>query len=135
MSSAPNALEQVLDCWPCIIPSRLIIVSSMTTIAPEIELALIRSRSHDSTRADLSRPSRARTDEFRGFSKAGYVKFETALTPVLEGLPADHAILDDPEKAKKVKNLFLVTWLPDDSEDPRNWSPIWRWCMCSSFPP
>ncbi|KIY43541.1 MFS general substrate transporter [Fistulina hepatica ATCC 64428] len=124
--SPPNALEQVLDAGTHqpVTPDD---VSATTTIAPEIELALIRSRSHDSTRADLSRPSRARTDEFRGFSKAGYVKFETALTPVLEGLPADHAILDDPEKAKKVKNLFLVTWLPDDSEDPRNWSPIWRW--------
>lgn len=34
----------------------------------------------------------------------------------------------DPEKANRVKDVLLVTWLEDDPEDPRNWSTLWRWC-------
>lgn len=98
-----------------------------TTIAPEQDLTLMRSRTHDSTRADLSRPLHAATDEARAVSKAGYVKFEAALQPVMDTLPEGHVVIDDPEKAKRVKDLYLVTWLPDDPEDPRNWSTTWRW--------
>lgn len=98
-----------------------------TTIAPEQDLTLMRTRTHDSARADISRPTGAVTDEARAVSKAGYVKFEAALQPVMDTLPEGHAMLDDPEKAKHVKDLYLVTWLPDDVEDPRNWSSTWRW--------
>ncbi|PBK67153.1 MFS general substrate transporter [Armillaria solidipes] len=86
----------------------------------------MRSRSHDSTRADLSRPSRSVTQEGRDVSHKGYVKFESALQPVHEGLPD---LLKDPEKARTIKDLYLVTWLENDPEDPRNWSPVWRWYL------
>ncbi|PBK95806.1 MFS general substrate transporter [Armillaria gallica] len=102
-------------------------VSQTSTIAPDIlDLQLMRSRSHDSTRADLSRPSRSVTQEGRDISHKGYVKFESALQPVHEGLPD---LLKDPEKARTIKDLYLVTWLENDPEDPRNWSPAWRWYL------
>ncbi|KAG7444099.1 MFS general substrate transporter [Guyanagaster necrorhizus] len=86
----------------------------------------MRSRSHDSTRPDLSHPSHAVTQEGRDVSHKGYVKFESALQPVHEGLPD---LLRDPEKARTIKDLYLVTWLENDPEDPRNWSPVWRWYL------
>ncbi|KAK0185633.1 MFS general substrate transporter [Armillaria mellea] len=102
-------------------------VSQTSTIAPDVlDLQLMRSRSHDSTRPDLSRPSHSITQEGRDVSHKGYVKFESALQPVHEGLPD---LLKDPEKARTIKDLYLVTWLENDPEDPRNWSPAWRWYL------
>lgn len=115
----------------CLTPAFLDDVSQTSTIAPGIlDLQLMRSRSHDSTRADLSRPSRSVTQEGRDISHKGYVKFESALQPVHEGLPD---LLKDPEKARTIKDLYLVTWLENDPEDPRNWSPVWRWCELLLF--
>ncbi|KZT66127.1 MFS general substrate transporter [Daedalea quercina L-15889] len=35
--------------------------------------------------------------------------------------------LKDPEKAAQLRDTKLVTWLPDDPEDPRNWSKPYKW--------
>ncbi len=101
------------------------VTPTSTVHEPDLQLILERTRTHDSLRPDLSRPAHAFTDEARGVSKKGYVKFISALRPVHEGLPN---LVTDPEKAVSVKDLYLVTWLEGDPEDPRNWSGPWRWC-------
>lgn len=100
--------------------------SETTTINLDVDLSLVRSISHDDHHGDLSRPTHAFTDEARGVSKTGLVKFVSALTPVHESLPD---LFKDPEKAQDYRKLYLVTWLENDPEDPRNWSKAWRWCM------
>ncbi|KAF8905690.1 major facilitator superfamily domain-containing protein [Mucidula mucida] len=103
-------------------------VSQTTTISPDVDLQLVRSRSHDDRHGDLSRPSHAFTNEARGVSKKGLVKLVSSLQPLREGLPE---LFKDPEKAEALNDLYLVTWLENDPEDPRNWSASWRWYITS----
>ncbi|KAA1474418.1 MFS general substrate transporter [Dentipellis sp. KUC8613] len=68
------------------------------------------------------------TDEYREVSEAGYVPFKGALHRAPTKL-ADEPLSRDPELAEKVKDVKLVVWLPNDPEDPRNWSNGYRWLL------
>lgn len=90
---------------------------------------------HDPNRADLSFPFMTTnieqggfTDEYRTVTKEGYVHADLALRPI----PSHHSdipgALRDPEKARELSNKKLVTFVPDDPEDPRNLSYWFKWC-------
>ncbi|OBZ65999.1 hypothetical protein A0H81_14041 [Grifola frondosa] len=85
---------------------------------------------HDPERADLSFPFQTTdtalagfTDEYRTVSKTGYISANLALRPIPSHVLRLPAVLQDPEKAMQLKEVKLVTWLPNDPEDPRNWKP------------
>lgn len=92
-------------------------------------------RSHDENLPDISFPfittdinRGGLTNEYRAFTKDGYVDADHALRPIpthVSDIPGD---LKDPEKAARLRDVKLVTWLPDDPEDPRNWSNTYKWC-------
>ncbi|KIP05138.1 hypothetical protein PHLGIDRAFT_92536 [Phlebiopsis gigantea 11061_1 CR5-6] len=67
------------------------------------------------------------TDEYRTVTKEGYVHADLALRPI----PSHHSdipgALRDPEKARELSNKKLVTFVPDDPEDPRNLSYWFKW--------
>ena len=101
-------------------------------------LTLTRTRTHDShneTRPDLSFPFGTTdlnrggfTNEYRAVSESGYMPADLALRPVPSRIYRLPQALSDPEKARELKQMKLVTWKEDDPEDPRNWSNLYRWC-------
>lgn len=106
-------------------------------------LTLTRTRtheSHDDTRADLSFPFGTTdvnrggfTNEYRAVSESGYMPADLALRPVPSHIYRLPQALADPEKARELKQMKLVTWKERDPEDPRNWSTSYRWCTSSSL--
>ncbi|TFK91081.1 MFS general substrate transporter [Polyporus arcularius HHB13444] len=90
--------------------------------------------SHDPDRPDLSFPFTTTdterggfTDEYRTTTKTGYITADLALRPVPSHLHRLPHVLADPEKALRLKQVKLVTWLENDPEDPRNWSNAYKW--------
>ena len=90
---------------------------------------------HDPNRPDLSFPFQTTnidqggfTDEYRMVTKEGYVPAELALRPI----PSHHSVtppaLRDPEKHRDISDKKLVTFVPDDPEDPRNHPNWFKWC-------
>lgn len=91
---------------------------------------------HDPNRADLSFPFQSTnveqggfTDEYRTVSKTGYINAGLALRPIPSHVSAEPLALRDPEKARELSHMKLVTFVPDDAEDPRNHSYWYKWCM------
>lgn len=70
------------------------------------------------------------TDEYRIVSKTGLVPANTALRPI----PSHHSVtpnaLRDPEKARELKDVKLVTFVENDPQDPRNKPRWYKWCTC-----
>ncbi|OSD04427.1 MFS general substrate transporter [Trametes coccinea BRFM310] len=101
------------------------------------DLRLTRTRtheSHDDTRPDLSFPFGTTdlnrggfTNEYRAVSETGYLPADLALRPVPSHVYRLPQALADPEKARELKQMKLVTWKEGDPEDPRNWSSLYRW--------
>lgn len=98
---------------------------------PTVSLHRTISRGHDPNAADLSYPFRAEaglTSEYRDISDTGLIRGDTAFRRV----PSIHAEapppIRDPEKAKHLSDLKLVTFVPNDPEDPRNFSRWFKWC-------
>ena len=111
----------------------LVDVTPTLTLVNEADFALTTTRTHDPNRADLSFPYQTTdideggfTNEYRSATTTGLIKFQNALRPVPSRLIK--GALDDPEKAKRLRDMHLVTWLENDPEDPRNWSKTWKWC-------
>ena len=106
------------------------------------DLRLTRTRtheSHDDRRPDISFPFQTTnvplgglTDEYRAITDTGYLPADLALRPVPSRVYRLPEALADPEKAKALKEMKLVTWKEGDPEDPRNWSNLYRWCTCFS---
>lgn len=97
---------------------------------------------HDPNSPDLSFPfattnleEGGMTDEYRLISSTGLISADTALRPIPSHLSQPPGALRDPEKAKHLKDVKLVTWLENDPEDPRNYSNAYKWCKArlSSF--
>ncbi|EIW51893.1 MFS general substrate transporter [Trametes versicolor FP-101664 SS1] len=90
--------------------------------------------SHDPDRPDISFPFQTTntveggfTDEYRVTSKTGYITADLALRPVPSRYHKLPAVLADPEKAFRLKQVKLVTWYENDPEDPRNWKNAYKW--------
>ncbi|EPS98981.1 hypothetical protein FOMPIDRAFT_1125239 [Fomitopsis schrenkii] len=93
-------------------------------------------RSHNEDLPDVSFPfittdinRGGLTNEYRAYTTDGYVSADHALRPIpthVSDIPGD---LKDPEKAARLRDVKLVTWLPDDPEDPRNWSNSYKWYL------
>ncbi|KAI0682794.1 MFS general substrate transporter [Cytidiella melzeri] len=90
---------------------------------------------HDPNAVDLSFPFQSTnideggfTDEYRVLSKTGFIPADKALHPIPSHLP-NHTphVYEDPEKARALKDVQLVTFVPNDLEDPRNHSKLYRW--------
>ncbi|TBU45176.1 MFS general substrate transporter [Dichomitus squalens] len=102
-------------------------------------LRLTRTRtheSHDDRRPDISFPFQTTniplgglTDEYRVITDTGYLPADLALRPVPSHVFRLPQALADPEKARALKEMKLVTWKEDDAEDPRNWSNLYRWYL------
>jgi len=95
-------------------------------------------RSHDENQPDISFPyittdinRGGLTNEYRGVAKEGFVQADQALRPIPTHASDVPQALRDPEKAAQLRDMKLVTWLPDDPEDPRNWSNLYKWCKYS----
>ena len=71
------------------------------------------------------------TNEYRTTTRTGYIPAMKALEPV----PSNHEVpppaIRDPEKAKQLKDVKLVTWTPNDPENPLSYSRWYKWCMYS----
>ena len=94
---------------------------------------------HDPTRPDLSFPFATTntsqggfTDEYRTVTRTGYMPAHTALRPIPSHTSVTPPALRDPEKLKELNRTKLVTFVPDDPEDPRNKSYWFKWCTYSS---
>ena len=98
----------------------------------------VESPTHDPRAGDPSFPfastninEAGMTDEYRVVSPTGMIAGDTALRPI----PSNHSVtppaLRDPEMQRELKNVKLVTFVPNDPEDPRNWSKLFRWCTSS----
>ncbi|KAI0060497.1 MFS general substrate transporter [Artomyces pyxidatus] len=95
--------------------------------------------SHNEENPDLSFPfstidvERAGiTDEYREVNKAGTVPLSKELSRARSRIASPRPVpklLSDPEKASNLKDVQLVVWKPDDPEDPRNWSNLYRWYL------
>lgn len=90
---------------------------------------------HDPNSPDLSFPfattnvqEGGMTDEYRLVSSTGLISADTALRPIPSHVSQPPNALRDPEKAKHLKDIKLVTWLENDPEDPRNYSNAYKWC-------
>ncbi|EKM53821.1 uncharacterized protein PHACADRAFT_211461 [Phanerochaete carnosa HHB-10118-sp] len=89
---------------------------------------------HDPNRPDLSFPFQTTnieeggfTEEYRIVTKAGYIPGDLALRPIPSHHSEKPAALRDPEKTRALSDKKLVTFIPDDPEDPRN-KPNWfKW--------
>lgn len=68
------------------------------------------------------------TDEYRVVSPTGLISGASALRPVPTHHSVPPAALQDPEKAKQLKDVKLVTFVPNDPQDPRNYSKLFKWC-------
>lgn len=95
---------------------------------------------HDSNPGDRSFPFQSTdiaeggyTDEYRAVTKAGFEPADKALRPIPSNHAAIPSALRDPEKAKELKDVKLVTFVPNDVEDPRNYARWYKWCMCLCF--
>ncbi|KAH9928079.1 MFS general substrate transporter [Fomitopsis serialis] len=84
---------------------------------------LTNPRSHDENQPDISFPY-ITTDINRGGLTNEY-----PLRPIPTHASDVPQALRDPEKAAQLRDMKLVTWLPDDPEDPRNWSNLYRWYL------
>lgn len=91
---------------------------------------------HDSNFGDPSFPFQSTnieeggfTDEYRIVSKTGLIPANTALRPIPSHQSVTPPALRDPEKARELKDVKLVTFVDNDPQDPRNWSRLFRWCM------
>lgn len=92
-------------------------------------------RSHNPNEVDLSFPFATTntaegglTDEYRFTSPTGFVAAGEVLRPVPSHIPQSPRVLQDPEKAKRLRDVKLVTFLENDPEDPRNFSNAYKWC-------
>ncbi|GJE87102.1 MFS general substrate transporter [Phanerochaete sordida] len=94
----------------------------------------IEPRGHNPNAPDLSFPFQSTnieqggmTDEYRVVSPTGMIPGENALRPI----PSNHSVtppaLRDPEMQRELKNVKLVTFVPNDPQDPRNWSKLYKW--------
>ncbi|KAI0694403.1 MFS general substrate transporter [Cerioporus squamosus] len=102
-----------------------------------LDLTLTRTRtheSHDDGRPDISFPFGTTdmnrggfTDEYRAVTDTGFLPADLALRPVPSHVYRLPQALADPEKARELKQMKLVTWKDGDAEDPRNWSNLYRW--------
>ncbi len=98
---------------------------------------------HDPNRPDLSFPFQSTnieqggfTDEYRTVTKTGFMNANNALRPIPTHMSSPPLALLDPEKARNLKRTKLVTFVPEDPEDPRNHSNLWKWCKYSCvWPP
>lgn len=105
-----------------------------------LNLTLTRTRTHEShneARPDISFPFGTTdlnrggfTDEYRAVSDTGFLPADLALRPVPSHVYRLPQALADPEKARELRQMKLVTWKEGDPEDPRNWSNLYRWCTC-----
>ena len=94
---------------------------------------------HDPNRPDLSFPFQSTniqqggfTDEYRAVTRSGFINASHALRPIPTHHSTTPAALLDPEKARALKHTKLVTFVPDDPEDPRNYSNCFKWCKFAS---
>ncbi|KAI1795035.1 MFS general substrate transporter [Ganoderma leucocontextum] len=90
--------------------------------------------SHDERRPDISFPfettnaaGKGLADEYRAVTESGYLPADLALCPVPSRVYRLPQALADPEVARALKDMKLVTWKEGDPEDPRNWSNRYRW--------
>ncbi len=107
------------------------------------DLTLTRTRtheSHDEGRPDISFPFGTTdtnrggfTNEYRAVSHTGFLPADLALRPVPSHVYRLPQALADPEKARELKQMKLVTWKEGDPEDPRNWSALYRWCTSTFY--
>jgi hypothetical protein len=74
------------------------------------------------------------SEEYRLKTGEGYIRGDApaelgGLRRSISRVPTERAkfVGDDPEKARRLKEVKLVTWKADDKEDPRSWSSLWRW--------
>ena len=65
-------------------------------------------------------------DEYREVARSGVVAPGDAILNAAARLPSI-----DAEKARRMKEVNLVVFKPDDPEDPRTWSRWYRWCKHS----
>ena len=72
------------------------------------------------------------TDEYRVVSPTGMISGDKALRPIPSNHSVTPPVLRDPEMARELKNVKLVTFVPNDPEDPRTWSKLYKWCTSSS---
>ncbi len=96
--------------------------------------------SHDPDQPDISFPFDTTrlddggfTDEYRTVARTGLISADTALRPVPSHLHRVPTAFRDPEKAKHLKDVKLVTWLENDPEDARNLPRWYEWCMYFSI--
>lgn len=90
---------------------------------------------HDPDRPDLSFPFATTntsqggfTDEYRTVTRTGFMPANTALRPIPSHTSVTPPALRDPEKLHTLSHTKLVTFVPDDPEDPRNNSYFYKWC-------
>ena len=90
---------------------------------------------HDPNRADLSFPFQSTnteqggfTEEYRTVTKEGYIQGNLALRPIPSHTSDTPPALRDPEKARALSDKKLVTFVPDDPDDPRNLPNWFKWC-------
>jgi hypothetical protein len=91
---------------------------------------------HDPNAPDLSFPFQSTdiaeggmTEEYRVVSRTGLIPADKSLIPV----PSHHPLqqpgaIRDIEKAKALKDVKLVTFVPNDPEDPRSHARWYKWC-------
>lgn len=89
---------------------------------------------HDPNAPDLSFPFQTTnieqggfTEEYRTVTRTGFMNADTALRPIPTHVSVTPLALQDPEKARNLKHTKLVTFVPNDPEDPRNHSNLWKW--------
>ncbi|THH29580.1 hypothetical protein EUX98_g4603 [Antrodiella citrinella] len=97
-------------------------------------------KSHDRDEVDLSFPygttnvaEGGLTDEYRVTSETGLVSADLVLRPIPSHFSAIPTVLQDPEKAKHLRDVKLVTFLDSDPEDPRNFSNAYKWWLTACF--
>ncbi|KAI0075274.1 MFS general substrate transporter [Panus rudis PR-1116 ss-1] len=96
----------------------------------------MRAPHHDPNLPDLSFPFETTnldeggyTDEYRVVSATGLIPADKALRPIPSHVSQPPTALRDPEKAQRLKEVKLVTFLENDPEDPRNYSNLYKWFL------
>ena len=125
--SFPPSSTPTLSDFPVAVPS--------SPVSPPHE-----PRSHNPNEVDLSFPYRTTniaegglTDEYRFTTVTGLVSAGDVLRPVPSHISQPPKVLQDPEKAKRLRDVKLVTFLENDPEDPRNFSNTYKWCKSSRY--
>ena len=77
-------------------------------------LVLLRARQDEESIGD---------DEYREVARTGVVAPGNDILDAAARMPSI-----DPEKARRLKDVKLVVFKPNDPEDPRTWSRGYRWC-------